>query len=409
MSSSVVALRLRRARPITEAAQDRDRWAQRRVGFAWGLLFLNALTFYPGISFIHIPSVLGKLITQGALVAALLVALAVNRRRILRPNMFLCLVGLLVIEALVTCLDPQHLGTVYRSFRLAGFVATLWLLTPWWGRRDLLLVRCHLRVLFLLLGSVLLGLLLSPGHALPYGRLNGAVWPIPATEIAHYAAVTIGLVVVLWLCGYLRGRITLLVIVVAVPMLILTHTRTALVAMVAGLLIAGLSLIVAKARARKLLAATGVIAAIAIMTLSGFINAWLARGESSQELNDLTGRTTVWSALVTAPRDKFQVLFGMGLSNKSFDGLPIDSNWLASYNDQGFFGVTVCAAILIFLLVKAYFYPHGVQRALAFFLVTYCLLASFTEVGFMDVSPYLLEVTLAASLLMPSVSGPGPP
>jgi hypothetical protein len=104
------------------------------------------------------------------------------------------------------------------------------------------------------------------------------------------------------------------------------------------------------------------------------------------------------------------MFFGMGLSNKSFDGLPIDSNWFASYNDQGLFGVAVCAAILLFLLITAFFQPRGVQRALALFLTTYCLVASFTEVGFTDVSPYLLEVTLAASLLVvPSVAGSRPP
>jgi hypothetical protein len=34
--------------------------------------------------------------------------------------------------------------------------------------------------------------------------------------------------------------------------------------------------------------------------------------------------------------------------------------------------------------------------------VSYCLVASFTEVGFTDVSPYLLDLTVAASLLVPS-------
>jgi hypothetical protein len=409
MTASAAVLRLRRALPPAAAAQDRERWARRRIGIAWGLLFLNTLTFYPGLAFVHIPSIVGKGITQGSLVAAFLVALAVNRRRIVRPNVFLCLVGLLVVEALITSLQPQHFGTVYRTFRLTGFVATLWLLTPWWGRRDLLLVRCHLTVLLTLLGSVLLGLIVAPGHALLGGRLTGAVWPIPPTEVAHYAAVTIGLVVVLWLCGHLRGRVTLLVVVVAVAILLLTHTRTALIAAVAGILVAGLSLIVAKARVRKLFAVASVVAVIGILTLSGVVTTWLARGEGTQQLTKLTGRTTVWSALVSLPRDRFQVLFGFGLSNKSFNGLPIDSNWLASYYDQGLFGVTVCATILVFLLVLAYFQPRGVRRALAFFLVTYCLLASFTEVGFTDASAYLLDVTLAASLLVPSAAGRGPP
>ncbi|HEX9547790.1 MAG TPA: hypothetical protein VF942_10655, partial [Acidimicrobiales bacterium] len=101
----------------------------------------------------HVPSALGKGLTQGALPAALIVALTVNRRVIVRPNVFLCLVSLLVIEAIITSLQPQHVGTVYRTFRLAEFVAVLWLLSPWWGRRDLLLVRCQLTSLSVILGS----------------------------------------------------------------------------------------------------------------------------------------------------------------------------------------------------------------------------------------------------------------
>ena len=367
----------------------------------WGLLILDAIG-YEG-AFVHIPSVVGKAITQGALPVALIVALTVNRRVVIRPNVFLSLASLLVLEAILTSLQPQHVGTVYRAFRLAEFVATLWLLTPWWGRRDLLLVRCHLASLMVILGSVLLGVLVAPGRALG-GRLSGVLWDVPATQVAHYAAVTTGLVAVLWFCGQLRSRAALLIVVVAVPMLLLTHTRTALIGMIAGILVAGLSLIVGRARVRKLFAAGGAVAAIAIITLSSFITTWLARGESTSELFDLTGRTVVWGALLAFPRDKFQEIFGFGLSNSSFNGLPIDSNWLSSYQEQGLFGVAVCAMMLLFLLVNAYFQPRGVQRALALFLITYCLVASFTEDGFTDATPYLLELTLAASLLVPPVA-----
>jgi hypothetical protein len=48
---------------------------------------------------------------------------------------------------------------------MVEFVAALWLLTPWWGRRDLLLVRCHL-ALAVVLGSVLLGVLIAPTKAI---------------------------------------------------------------------------------------------------------------------------------------------------------------------------------------------------------------------------------------------------
>lgn len=179
--------------------------------------------------------------------------------------------------------------------------------------------------------------------------------------------------------------------------------------MVAGLLVAGLSLIVVRARVRRLFTAASVVAAIAVITLSSVLSTWLERGQGTKELTQLTGRTLVWSALLAFPRDRFQMLFGQGLSNDSFNGLNIDNTWLAAYNDQGLIGVALCAAILIFLLLAACFRPRDVRRALALFLITYVLVASITEVGFSSASSYLLELTLAASLLLPSATVRGPP
>jgi hypothetical protein len=398
MAPSVSALRRVPRSGARTLAQARDHVVQRRVQLAWGLLVLDVMGYSGAL--IHIPGFVGKAITQGALPLALIVALTVNRHIIIRPNLFLCLVTLLPIEAILTSLQPQYLGTVYRTFRLIEFVAALWLLTPWWGRRDMLLVRCHLKALGVILGSVLLGLLVAPGHALMYGRLGGALWTIPPTQVGHYAAVTLGLIVVLWLCSELRGWVAAPAAVVALAMLVLSHTRTALVGAVAGILVAGLSLIVAKARVRKMFAIGGAVVAIAIMTASSLFTTWLARGEGTEGLTTLTGRTKVWGPLLSLPRDRFQELFGFGLNNSSFNGLAIDSNWLSSYQEQGLVGLTICALMLIFLFVWAYFRPRGVHRALALFLVTYCLVASFTEDGFTDATPYLLELALAASLLM---------
>lgn len=399
MSTPAVLFRPTRGVALTDLEQVRDRSVRRRVGIAWGLLVLNAIG-YAGLA-VHVPSAVGKIITQGALLVALLLALTVNRRAVVRPNVFLCLVSLLALETVVTILPPEHLGTVYRTFRLIGFVAVLWLLTPWWGRRDMLLVRSHLASLAVILGSVLLGVLTVPGHALAHHRLQGALWKIPPTQVAHYAAVTFGVVVVLWICGQLRGRVTLAIAAGTGAILIATHTRTALAALIAGLVVAGLSLIAVTTRVRRVFAVAATVTAIAIITLSGFLVTWIVRGEGGSELTDLTGRTAVWGPLLALPRDTFQQIFGFGLSNDSFNGLAIDSNWLASYQAQGLFGVVLCAVILIFLLVVACRHPRGVRRALALFLVTYCLVASFTEVGFTNASPYLLELTLAASLLVP--------
>jgi hypothetical protein len=399
-----VAFQPSRAAPWLRTAVDQERAALRRVKLAWGMLLLNTLTYFPKTwsgapLIIHLPSAVGKSVTQGALLVALALALSVNRRPLIRPNLFLCLLSLLPADALMSVGEDPHLGTIYRTVRMIMFIATLWLLTPWWGRRDLLLVRAHLKAALIVLSTVLLGLIISPHTARQYGRLAGALWPTPPTQVAEFAAVTLGIVVVLWLGGQFSGRLALVIVAVAGFILVETHTRTALVAMLGALLVAALSLFAVRARVRKLFTAGSMVVSIGGITLSGVLTTWLARGENPKELDDLTGRTTVWSGLLNVPRDTFQVIFGSGLSNQSYNGLPIDSNWLACYNDEGLLGVAISAAMILFLIISAFFQPRGVQRALALFLATYCLAASFTEVGFSEVSTYMLYITLAASLL----------
>jgi O-antigen ligase len=290
---------------------------------------------------------------------------------------------------------------LYRTVRLGEFVATLWLLSPWFDRRDLLLVRCHLNALGVVLGSVLLGFIVAPNRALTGGRLSGELWPITPVQVADFAAVALGLVIVLWFCGKLPGWRTLAAVVVVGVMLILTHTRTEVIALLAGLLIAGLSMFAARARVRRLFASAGLTISVAIIAFSSVLATWLARGQNSQELTGFSGRTTIWATVLNTPRDPFEVFLGFGLSNNSSNGLPIDGNWLAAYQDLGLVGVTLCAALLLFVLVNAYFQPRSERRALALFLVTYLLVTSFTETGLSDASVYLLELVLAASLLVP--------
>ena len=331
-----VAFRPAGGLPLIAASEDSQRWVKARVGLAVGLLVLNVVTFYPktwsGQSLLlPIPSTVGKLLTQGALPVALLLALSVNRRMVIRPSVFLCLVSLFFIEALMTCLQAQFMfGAMFRTGRLMLFIITLWILTPWWIRRDLLLIRCYLAATSVVIGTVLLGLVLSPGTALAQGRLAGALWPIPPPQVAHFAAVTAGLFAVLWSCGYVRGRIAGVAVVVAGGTLLLTHTRTALIAMLAGLLVAGLSLFVARARVRKLFVAASVALSVGAITLSGVVSTWLTRGESSSQLGELTGRTNVWNQVVAIPRNKFEVILRLRAVEQVLPG-PADRQQLAGH------------------------------------------------------------------------------
>jgi hypothetical protein len=386
----------------TKQAATWDRSVRRRVNIAWGLLVLNTMTFVAGTSVLHIPSKFGKGIAQGALPLAILILLTVNPKLKLRPNVFLCLVALLGADAIFTAIQVHHLGTMYRTFRLVEFVVALWLTTPWWGRSDMLLLRCHLRWLYVALGSVLIGLMIAPGRSFSYngGRLVGVIWPMLPTQIAQYAGIAAGLTVLLWLARQLSGRWTLVGVSLAIFILLLTHTRTALIGLVAGIVVAGLSLFTTNARVRRFFAAGAVVVSIGVITAAGIVTTWLARGENAQGLTSLTGRTNFWALVLNTPRTRLEQIFGFGLSNASINGLPIDSNWLAAYMQEGLFGVIVCATILVFLLVVAFFQPPSITRAIAIFIVTYCLLASFTEDAFTDVSTYLLDLTVAAALLV---------
>ncbi|HEY3880711.1 MAG TPA: hypothetical protein VGM12_19140 [Trebonia sp.] len=388
-----------RAQPA-DPALARERSVRRRIFAAWGLLYLNTMTFVAGYSVLDIPSKVGKGIAQAALPLALVLLLTVNPRLRIRPSVFLCLVTALAAETVLTAVQVHHLGTGFRTFRLAEFAAALWLLSPWFGRPDMLLLRCHLRWMYVSIGLALLGLLISPGRAFAYdGRLTGAIWPMLPTQIAQYAAIAAGVTVVLWLGRRISGPAAVAGVTVAVAALLLTHTRTALIGLVAGILVAGLSLFARNARVRKFFAGGAAVLLVAAVTVAGVVTAWLTRGQSSAGLTSLTGRTSLWSAVLNTPRTGFQEVFGFGLTNAGVNGLPIDSNWLSSYMQEGLFGVVICALILVLLFGTACFRPSSVQRSAALFIVTYCAVASFTEDAFTDVSTYLLGLVVAASLL----------
>ena len=383
---------------------------------AWAALFLNVMPFQ-GSSVLLIPHSLGQLLAQGALIAALVLALLANPAMAIRPNVFLAILTTMSVIAFAVSIHNEFvIGATYRAIRLMLFVLVLWMLTPWWGRPDLSLLRAHLSVLKVIIASVWVGAVLAPGAAFSTeGRLAGMVWPIPPPQVAHYAAVLMGATVVLWFCGLVAGRGTAITLIAAGAALVATHTRTALLALVLGLVVAGASLFVGTARVRRT-AAVAVVAGLATwIVFSPLIVSWLARGQSSQDLSQLTGRTKVWAMLAQRHTTTLQEIFGTGLGNKSFNGLPIDSNWVATNLELGRVGVALAVAFLIFLLLAALARPAGPRRAIAVFLVVYCMAASFTETGLGDASPYLLDLVVAASVAAGppgwrrrSLSGRGP-
>jgi hypothetical protein len=385
----------------------------RRVRWVWWLLFMNVLGTPTG-GLLHLPRVVAELISQGALAAAFLVALTVNPRLKLRPSLYLGIFSLLGTTSLMMSIRLVSLGTAYRGFRLVTFIAVLWLLTPWWGRREGFLLRAQLRFLTAVLVSVVVGFLIAPGHARAGGRLGGVIWPIASTQVAHYSAEFAGLMMVLWVSRVLKGRVAIPAGVISFIVLILTHTRTALVAAVVGFAVAALSLVVVRRRVRRMFASLAVMGVVIILPLSPVIITWLARGESPAQIADLSGRTNFWSDVFAEPRPLVNEILGNGISNGSiFDpsdrttngtGLPIDSSWVEDYQDQGIAGDILTGCMFLALLICAAYSPRGPARAVALFLIVYCVLASITEDGAGIASQYALDLTVAASLLGPGLA-----
>ena len=61
--------------------------------------------------------------------------------------------------------------------------------------------------------------------------------------------------------------------------------------------------------------------------------------------------------------------------------------------------MALVVAFLLVIFLAAWTRPAGPRRAIAIFLVVYCVVASFTETGLGDASPYLLDLAVAASLV----------
>ncbi|MFK0289788.1 O-antigen ligase domain-containing protein [Streptomyces sp. NPDC090442] len=382
------------------------------VGIVWGLLVLNTLGSAGAKTIIPLPRSLIQLVTMGALVGAFALALALNVRLRIQASAFLFLLTLLLVSSVLSSARLESgFGALFRCVRLALFVGTLWLLSRWWDGGPTF-VRHHIRMYFAVLASVAAGLVVSPGAAMPDlygGRLVGALWPLTPPQIGQYAAVITGLTVLLVLGRRTDRAGAAVVIVPSLVLLALTHTRTATLGLFIGLALAIGSLVLTSAAARRFFTWAVLCATVTTVALGSVLQAWFLRGQSQENFSSLTGRAKVWDALLAAPRTTVEQLFGVGLGDKSFGGLPIDNSWLAVYNEQGLTGITLVAAIIIVLGGVALLRPPSLPRACAIFLISYCAIASYTEAGLGDASPYLLHLTVAASLLTaPAAATPVP-
>jgi O-antigen ligase len=182
--------------------------------------------------------------------------------------------------------------------------------------------------------------------------------------------------------------------------LLLSHSRTPLVAGTAGFLAGLAAMFVSSQRARRLVSWTLFFVPVAALLFGPAVQSWFLRGQDESQLTTLTGRTKAWAKVYAFPRDVYSQWFGIGLTDKSIEGISIDSGYLSIYHEQGRIGIAVIVVVFVAYLARILARRPSMPRAIALFLVVYVLIASYTETGIGDMSSYVLHLVLAMVMVV---------
>lgn len=377
---------------------------RRRFTIIWTLLLFSSLPYSADDRLFFVPGRIEQLGTAVALGVALLMAIALNRRLRVGDIAPIALYALIPLLALIPPLSGQTgIGSLLRAGRFGVALAVLVLISPLWTIERGLALGAHLRAMRWILVALLIQLPLLPFDD---GRLISNLPALTAPAVGQYAAMVAGLTLLLALGERIANRTAVFWVPVALTLLLMSKTRTAMVGLLAGLVVALLGLAGSSRRARLSLVGLLLVAPIAFMTLKPAADAWFTRGQDQENLTTLTGRTKAWDKVHAYPRDEYTELIGIGLTDKSIDGLPIDNGYLAVYHETGFIGLAIIASVFLLILVRALIQPPGLHRAIALFLLAYCATASYTETGIGDMSSYVLHLVVAAVLVAPRRPAP---
>ena len=373
----------------------------RRVLAAWAAMFLNVLPFsaLPSCSQCRAWSDSWSCGGTGARLPA---RLAANPRGLLRANVYVVLLSALCLVALIVSFHNTFLmGSTYGAIRFAGFVGVLWLLSPCWARRDLAPV------------ALPPGLPADPVALGRAGRSRGArqglrlPGPAGGRDLADLpygggalrlgaAGMTCGL----WICRVISGRNAALTLALTAAVLLATHTRTALLAGPSGSSVrrpaccslapgrGGHGCGVARGDGRG----GGVRVRADVLALAGTDHrrgggadrtnhrvvglSWPIRARSSRTSSGRacpTCRSTGWPSTATGSAP-------ISISD-SWGSVSRSSSWW-------------CCSL------TALTRPSGPGRAVAIFMVVYCIFSSITETGLSGPSPYLLDLAVASAVLL---------
>jgi hypothetical protein len=376
---------------------------RRTAALVWILVFGSCLAWTGRPDFVIVlPPRVEQLGTAIAVVLAFWLALKLNPRLRLRGSWPVWLYALLPIVALMPALSGSAggLGTVARASRFLFALVALALISPVWRSDPWVIVNAHTRALRLCIGAALISLAIGLGQN-GEGRLISQVPALQPPQVGQFAAVLAGMCAIQMLSHSPRLPRCPLWFALAVVALLLSKTRTPLIAGAVALGVALLLLAVSHSRAREVVVTLILLGPALYLIMEPAVQAFLTRGQGDELLSTLTGRTLAWARVHDFPRTGFQELFGIGYGDKSIDGLPIDNGYLAAYHEAGKIGLVIVCTAMAVITLRAFAYPKAANRAMAIFLVGFVAVASYTETGIGDMSAYVMHVLLAGILLTP--------
>jgi hypothetical protein len=352
--------------------------------------------------------------SKGALMAAvfmLAAALAAPHFRTRMPATYLLYLGYLCVAAATAFHLADPVPPLLRVCRLGLGVAIPLLLWRWLGGRPDSFLTAH-RTAHLLLGLVVVaGLAVSPSAAWSRqgsfsggsDRLRGVILPMLPPRVGEVGAILVGLTLTALAFRRMKRLEGGILVGLGLSLIVLSRTRTAAIGLLVGLLV-GFCLTSKYRLGRRALSTILLLLLLAIPLLIP-IRTWLVRGQDTEELSSFTGRTRAWSEVVEQESAWRTLLIGHGLGNKSIllrrgegdiDVMAIDNGWLSLFWETGLFGVAIVLIAVIAALVAAFRAPTPYIRAAAGFLITYVIIASFTETGLSDLSSQTLHILVAA-------------
>ncbi|MCU1523335.1 MAG: hypothetical protein JWO18_229, partial [Microbacteriaceae bacterium] len=219
-------------------------------------------------------------------------------------------------------------------------------------------------------------------HGLSGGRLSGGIPQMASNVLAGLAAPpAIGLAVDIVRRGFRLWTSTMLVAMLAI--VVATQSRTTLVVVVIGVVLAFLY-------GRRIATSTAIVAIIAapfayvVLAFTSIVSQVLARGQGIQQLTTLSSRTVAWDAVLAIPFDSWGKWLGVGLAAKTVqvqqqwrNQQVLDSSWVSVIAQAGIIGTVLLAIWIVFTAVESLRRPD--LRAIATPLLAMLLVRGFTE------------------------------